>query len=177
MSSQASVLKVTQAKLEHMKAAFKTDENKQKSKPAPRTQIKELKETTKKAVKRPAVDKLVEPVAKRTVKTVQDCVNVNPTKNITISAARINSNVKLLRVAENKKSVREGSQPKIISSLVDNIINEMDDKNRSLTKNQIRHIKPVVKITATPKTTSFAKHVSWTEADLENFGFVFFSGI
>lgn len=70
MSSQVSVLENTQAKLERIKAAFKTDGNKQKSKPAPCKKNNKLKETTKTAVKRAAADKLVEPTAKRAAKIV-----------------------------------------------------------------------------------------------------------
>lgn len=61
-------------------------------------------------------------------------------------------------------------------SLVDSIINEMDEKKRTLTTTQIRNVKPIVKKTASPMTKSLEKHVNWSEADLEKFGFNFFAG-
>lgn len=187
MSSQASVLENTQ---ERMKAAPRTYEIKQKSKPATRKKIIKSTKTSNKAVKRPALDKLVEPMAKRTAKTITNCGYVNAsTKNVEKESTKVTiSKEKMLILAnhcsrnvknfksENKKSA-SNSQLKIIASLVDSIINDMEKKNQTFTKPQIRHVNPVVKKAVTPKKTNpVVKHVTWTEADLEKFGFDFFAG-
>lgn len=187
MSSQTSVLEITHAKLKLIKAAIMSDENKQKSKPAPRKQFIKQRETPKKAVKRSAMDTLAEPAAKRAAKTVTNhgCINVSTIKvvkkatrpivlpkNATISATHSSINAKAV---ENRKSRKQSSQHKMIS-LVDIITKEMDEKKLFLTTALIRNVNPVVKKAVSPTTTSLAKHEAWNEADLEKFGFVFFAG-
>lgn len=70
------------------------------------------------------------------------------------------------------------TEPIGIESVVDNIIREMERAKRTQAK-QISNANPAVKTISpsiTPKTTTITKQVSWTEDDLEKFGFDIWEG-